>query len=198
MVRGGTLNTEESHNDTQSMIAALGRTTKTRHHNWSRKVRREIQHQQALGEQKDNAWAPTEPPTNDDEVRESDNSDNDIPPGPESSDSENDSGSESDSEKTANVKSKVMHARDHQKREEEERKKRKKQNWKDNKPKQSLLQRLHLPQGTLFQQQQQEKQPVLLRQVNLLIKIPPQSDVPLIKYVCTMGRRVWNDGQQEL
>jgi histone H3/H4 len=119
MVRGGTTNTEECHNDTQSMIATLGRTTKTRHHNRSQKVRREIQQQQALGEPKDNAWARTEPPMNDDEDRESDNSDNEIPPGPESSDSESDSGSESNSEKMANVKSKAIHARDHWKREQE-------------------------------------------------------------------------------
>jgi hypothetical protein len=125
MVRGGTINTEESHNDTQSMIATLGQTTKTRHHNRSRKVRREIQQQQALGEPKDNAWTPTEIPTNDDEVRESDN---DIAPGPESSDSDSDSGSESDSEKTANVKSKAMHARDHRKKEEEKKRKKQQQN----------------------------------------------------------------------
>jgi hypothetical protein len=96
MVRGGTINTEESHNDTQSMIATLEQTTKTRHHNRSRKVRREIQQQQALDKPKDNAWTPTDIPTKNDEVRESDN---DISRGPESSDSENDSGSESDSEK---------------------------------------------------------------------------------------------------
>jgi hypothetical protein len=116
MVRGGTINADESHNETQSIIATLVRTTKTRHHNRSRKVRRENQQQQALGEPKDNAWAQTEPSTNDDEDRESDNSDNAIPPGPESSDSESDSGSESSSEKTANVKSKAIHARDHWKR----------------------------------------------------------------------------------
>jgi hypothetical protein len=94
MVRGGTINADESHNVTQSIIATHGRTSKTRHHNRSRKVRRENQQQQALGELKNNAWARTEPPTNDDEDRESDNSDNAIPPGPESSDSESDSGSE--------------------------------------------------------------------------------------------------------
>jgi hypothetical protein len=62
MVRGGTINADESHNDTQSIIATHGRTSKTRHHNRSRKVRRENQQQQALGEPKDNAWARTEPP----------------------------------------------------------------------------------------------------------------------------------------
>jgi hypothetical protein len=97
MVRGGTINTEETHNDTQCMIATLGCTKKNRHHNRSRNVRRENQQQQALGEPKDNAWAQTEPPTNDDEDRESDNSDNVIPPGPESSDIESESGSESNS-----------------------------------------------------------------------------------------------------
>jgi hypothetical protein len=97
------------------MIATLGHTTKTRHHNRSRKVRRENQQQQALGEPKDNAWTPTELPTNEDEVRESDI---EIAPGPEASDSDSDSGSESDSEKTAKVKSKAMHARDHRKKEE--------------------------------------------------------------------------------
>jgi hypothetical protein len=120
MVRGGTINKEESHNDTQSMISTLGHTTKNRHHNRSRRARREIQQQQALGEPKLNAWAPAETPTNDDEVRESDNY---ISPGPESSDSENDNESESDSEKRDNVKSKAMHARDHRKREEEKKKK---------------------------------------------------------------------------
>jgi hypothetical protein len=118
-VRGGTINADESHNDTQSIIATHGRTSKTRHHNRSRKVRRENQQQQALGEPKDNAWAPTEPPKNDDEDRESDNSDNAFSPGPESSDSESDSGSESSTKKMANVKSKAIHTRDHWKREQE-------------------------------------------------------------------------------
>jgi hypothetical protein len=93
MVQGGTINADESHNDTPSIIATQGHISKTRHHNRSRKVRRENQQQQALGEPKDNAWARTEPPKNDDEDRESDNSDNAIPPGPESRDSESDSGS---------------------------------------------------------------------------------------------------------
>jgi hypothetical protein len=70
---------------------------KNRHHNRSRKVRHENQQQEALGEQKDNTWARTEPKMNDDEDRESDNSDNYIPPGPESSDSGSDSGSGSNS-----------------------------------------------------------------------------------------------------
>jgi hypothetical protein len=94
MVRGGTINDDESHNVIESIIARQGHTSKTRHHNRSRKVRRENQQQQALGEPKDNAWARTEPPKNDDEDRESDNSDNAIPPGPQLSDSESDSGSE--------------------------------------------------------------------------------------------------------
>jgi hypothetical protein len=96
MVRRGTINPEESLNDTQSVIATLGQTTKTQHHNRSQKVRRKNQQQQALGEPKDNAWTPTELPTNEDEVRESDN---EFAPGPEASDS--DSGSESDSEKNS-------------------------------------------------------------------------------------------------
>jgi hypothetical protein len=62
-------------------------------------------------------------PTNDDEDRESDNSDSVITPGPESSDSESDSGSEISTEKTANVKSKAIHARDHWKREQEKKSK---------------------------------------------------------------------------
>jgi hypothetical protein len=119
MVRGRTINADESHNDTQSIIATHGRTSKTRHHNRSRKARRENQQQQALGEPKENAWAPPEPPKNDDEDRESDNSENAILPGPESSDSESDIGSESSTKKTANVKSKAIHARDHWKREQE-------------------------------------------------------------------------------
>jgi hypothetical protein len=58
MVRGGTINNaEESHNETKSIIAKHGHTSKTQHHNRSRKVRRENQQQQALGEPKDNAWA---------------------------------------------------------------------------------------------------------------------------------------------
>jgi hypothetical protein len=53
MVRGGTINADQSHNDTQSIIATHRRTSKTRHHNRSRKVRRENQQQQSLGEPKE-------------------------------------------------------------------------------------------------------------------------------------------------
>jgi hypothetical protein len=128
MVQGGTINADESHNDTQSIISTYGRTSKTRHHNQSRKVRRENQQQQALGEPKDNAWARTEPPKNDDEDRESDNSDNAVSPGPELRDIEKESGSESSTEKTANFKSKAIHARDHWKKEQEKKPKRQQQN----------------------------------------------------------------------
>jgi hypothetical protein len=119
MVRGGTINADQSHNDTQSIIATRGQTSKTRHHNQSRKFGRENHQQQALGEPKENAWAPTEPPKNDDEDRESDDSENVIRPGPESSDSESESEIENSTDKMANVKSKAIHARDHWKREQE-------------------------------------------------------------------------------
>jgi hypothetical protein len=52
MVRGGTINADQYHNDAQSIIATHGQISKTRHHNRSRKVRRENQQQQALGEPK--------------------------------------------------------------------------------------------------------------------------------------------------
>jgi hypothetical protein len=119
MVRGGTINADQSHNDAQSIIATHGRTSKTRHHNRSRKVRRENQQQQALGEPKQNAWAATDPQENDDEDRASDDSENAIRPGPMSSDSESESESESSTDKKANAKSKAIHARDHWKREQE-------------------------------------------------------------------------------
>jgi histone H3 len=117
MVRGGTINADQSHNDAQSIIATHGRTSKTRHHNRSQKVRRENKQQQALGEPKQNAWAATEPQENDDEDRASDDSENAIGPGPMSSDSESES--ESSTDKKANAKSKAIHARDHSKREQE-------------------------------------------------------------------------------
>jgi histone H3 len=116
---GGTINADQSHNDTQIIVATHGRTSKTRHHNRSRKVRRENKQQQALGEPKENAWAPTEPPINDDEDRASDESENAIRPGPKSSYSEIESESEIRTYKMANVKSKAIHARDHWKREQE-------------------------------------------------------------------------------
>jgi hypothetical protein len=74
MVRGGTFNADQSHNHAKSIIATHGQTSKTRHHNRSRKVRRENQQQQALGEPKINAWAPPETKDNEDET--SDDSEN--------------------------------------------------------------------------------------------------------------------------
>jgi hypothetical protein len=111
MVRGGTINADQSHNDAQSIIVTHGQTSKTRHHNRSRKVRRENQQQQALGKPKKNAWAATEPKDNDDEDRASDDSENTIGPGPMSSDSA--SKSESSTDEKTNAKSKEIHARDH-------------------------------------------------------------------------------------
>jgi hypothetical protein len=52
MVRGVTINTDQSHNHAQSKIETHGHTSITRHHNRSRKVRRENQQQEALGEPK--------------------------------------------------------------------------------------------------------------------------------------------------
>jgi hypothetical protein len=119
MVRGGTINADQSHNDAQSIIATHGRTSKIRNNNRSRKVRRENQQQQALGKPKQNAWAATEPQENDDEDRESDYSENAIRAGPMSRDSGSES--ESSTNKKANAKSKAIHARDHWKREQEKR-----------------------------------------------------------------------------
>jgi hypothetical protein len=55
--------------------------------------------------------------------------------------------------KTANVKSKAIHARDHWKREQEKKFKKAAAKLKNNNPKKSILQGLCLPQGILFQQQ---------------------------------------------
>jgi hypothetical protein len=76
--------------------------------------------------------------------------------------------------------------------------KRQQQNWKSNKPKKKLPQRLCLPQGILFNQQLQQQQPVLLQLVNLLQQIPAQSEAHLIEYMCTMRGRVGKGGHKEL
>jgi hypothetical protein len=116
MVRGGTINADQSHNHAQSIIATHGQTSKTRHHNRSWKVRRENQQQQALGEPKINAWEPPETKDNGDEDKTSDDSEKSIGPGPMLSDIEIESESSTDEE--ANDNSKAIHTRDHSKREQ--------------------------------------------------------------------------------
>jgi hypothetical protein len=117
VVWGGTINADQSHNHAQSIIATHGKNSKTRHHNRSRKVRRENQQQQALGEPKINAWTPPEIQDNGDEDETSDDSEKSLRPGPMSSDSESESESSTDEE--ASAKSKAIHARDHLKKEQE-------------------------------------------------------------------------------
>jgi hypothetical protein len=120
MVRGKTINADQSHNHAQSIIATHGQTSKTRHHNRSRKVRRENQQQQALGEPEKNAWAPPETKDNGDEDTTSDDSEKSIGPGPMLSESE----SERSTDEEANAKSKAIHTRYHLNREQEKRQKR--------------------------------------------------------------------------
>jgi histone H3 len=115
MMRGGTLNADQSHNHAQSIIATHGQISKTRRHNRSQKVRRGNQQQQALGKPKINAWAPPETKDNGDEDETSDDSEKSLSRGPMSSDSE----SESSTDEEATAKSKAIQARDHLKKEQE-------------------------------------------------------------------------------
>jgi hypothetical protein len=148
MVRGGTINADQSRNNAQRIIATHGQTSKLRHHNRSQKVRRENQQQQALAEPKINAWPPPETKDNDDEDEKSDDSDdseNFLSPGPKSSDSEG----ESSTDEEATAKSTAIHARDHLKKEQE---KKAAAQMKKRQAKEKLLHWLCLPQGITSKQ----------------------------------------------